>query len=179
MAPLALGSMGLLLTDSHTSAWVAQNGTLPSISRKVSLGGTVYADAGAAGAFYLLGRAAHNAHARRTGVLMTEALVDTGAVTLTMKGVFGRERPNADQGRGLFFREGGRSFPSGHSSSAWAAATVVAYQYKDHPWIKYGAFAAATLVGLSRYSGRDHFLSEVLIGSSIGYGVGRYVYKRE
>jgi membrane-associated phospholipid phosphatase len=35
----------------------------------------------------------------------------------------------------------------------------------------------ATAVSLSRFGGRRHFLSDVLVGSAIGYGIGRYVYR--
>jgi hypothetical protein len=35
----------------------------------------------------------------------------------------------------------------------------------------------ATAVSISRYTGRNHFLSDVLVGSALGYGIGRYVYK--
>ena len=44
--------------------------------------------------------------------------------------------------------------------------------------IKYGAFAIATAVSLSRYSGRNHFMSDVLVGSSIGFLIGRFVFKQ-
>ena len=33
--------------------------------------------------------------------------------------------------------------------------------------------AAAAAVSVSRYTGRNHFLSDVLVGSALGYGIGR------
>ena len=33
-------------------------------------------------------------------------------------------------------------------------------------------------MSVSRYTGRNHFLSDVLVGSAIGYGIGRYVYRQ-
>jgi hypothetical protein len=44
--------------------------------------------------------------------------------------------------------------------------------------VQVGAYGLATAVSLSRYTGRNHFLSDVLVGSAIGYGVGRYVYHK-
>ena len=32
-------------------------------------------------------------------------------------------------------------------------------------------------MGIARFTGRNHFLSDVLVGSALGYGIGRYVYK--
>jgi hypothetical protein len=54
---------------------------------------------------------------------------------------------------------------------------VIAYEYRKNPFIKYGAFAAATAVSMSRFSGRNHFLSDIVIGGAIGFGIGRFVYK--
>ncbi len=176
--PLTAATIGLIVTDRRTSGFVDRFGSLPGASRGVSLGGTVYSTAGTAGAFYLVGRMTRNDHARKTGELAAEALVDTGIVTEVLKATIRRERPNADNGRGLLFK-GGSSFPSGHSSSSWAAATVIAYQYKNRPLVKYGAFVAAALISMSRYSGRNHFLSDILVGGAVGFGIGRYVYKHQ
>ena len=127
------------------------------ISRDVSWFGKAYTTGGVAAGFYVVGRLTHNAKARETGLLAGEALIDTGIVTKVLKLAAQRSRPNSDNGDAEFF-EGGSSFPSGHASSVWSVATVIAYEYKRNPWIKYGAFAAATAVSMSRYSGRNHFL---------------------
>lgn len=176
LLPSGLGMAALLATDHNTSAWVDRNGGLPGFSRDVSWGGKAYVTGGVAAAFYLAGRATHNKRARETGVLAAEALIDTGIVTEVLKFSAQRLRPNSENGTGEFW-DGGSSFPSGHSSSVWSVATVIAYEYKDHPLIKYGAFAAATAVSLSRYSGRNHFLSDIVVGSAIGFGIGRYVFR--
>jgi membrane-associated phospholipid phosphatase len=176
MVPIGVGAAALFATDRYTSAWVDRNGGLPVISRDVSWFGKAYATGGVAAAFYLAGRITHDPKERETGVLVAQALVDTGIVTEVLKQVSQRQRPNADEGFGEFF-DGGSSFPSGHSSSVWAVASVVAHEYKHNPWIKYGAYAAATAVSMSRYSGRNHFLSDIVIGSAIGFGIGKYVVR--
>jgi membrane-associated phospholipid phosphatase len=175
LVPLAVTTAGLIVADRHTSGFVDRNGSLLPVSHKVSLLGSAYGVVGTAAGFYLVGHATHDRHAQQTGRLMTEALIGTTIVTEVLKYATERRRPDFANGRGQFF-EHGSSFPSGHSSSVWSVATVLAMQYKRNPWIKYGAFAVATAVGLSRYSGRNHFLSDVLTGSAIGYGVGRFVY---
>ncbi|MBV9240848.1 MAG: phosphatase PAP2 family protein [Acidobacteria bacterium] len=175
--PIAIATGALIATDRHTTDAIDRFGTLPAASRDVSRFGTGYSTAGIAGAFYIAGWASHNEHARRTGELAAEAMIDTLVVTDVLKVTFRRQRPFVSD-RGLFFK-GGSSFPSGHASNAWATATVIAYQYKNHPLIKYGAFAAAALISMSRFSGRNHFLSDVVVGSAIGFGIGRYVYMHQ
>ena len=177
LVPLAATTAVLLATDRKTSAWVDRTGSLPTASRDVSLIGSTYVTGGVVAGFYLVGRATHNEHLQETGELAAEALLDTGIVTEVLKYSAGRMRPDDGSGQGLFFKHGS-SFPSGHSSSAWSVATIVAYEYQDKPLIKYGAFAIATAVSLSRYSGRNHFMSDVLVGSSIGFLIGRFVFKQ-
>lgn len=175
LVPLGLTAAALIATDRHTSAWVDRNGSLIKVSNKVSLGGSAYTTAGIAAGLYLLGRSTHNEHTEQTGKLSIEALIDAGIVATVLKYSFGRSRPNVGSGDGRFF-SGGRAFPSGHATAAWAIATVIAYEYKDRPLIKYGAFALAAAISMSRFSGRNHFLGDVFAGSAIGFGIGRYVY---
>ncbi len=44
--------------------------------------------------------------------------------------------------------------------------------------VRFGVYGLATAVSLSRFTGRNHFLSDVLVGSALGYGIGRYVYRQ-
>ncbi len=176
LIPLGAATTALIATDRRTSSQVSRNGSLPAFSRRVSQGGAFYAAGGVAAGFYLIGRATKNPRARETGLLAAEALLDSGIVAQALKFVTQRPRPNNDGGRGRFFT-GGNSFPSGHAASIWSVATVIAYEYRDRPLVRYGAFAAAAAISLSRYSGRNHFLSDVLVGSAVGYGIGRFVYR--
>ncbi|MCA1814970.1 MAG: phosphatase PAP2 family protein [Acidobacteria bacterium] len=175
LLPLSLSSAALFATDQETDEF-GQSRRRARISRDVSMAGSIYTTAGVAAAFYLAGRAAHNERARETGVLGAEALVDAGVVFSVLKNVTQRQRPGHDEGQGEFF-ERGHSFPSGHATGAWALATVVANEYKSHRAVEVSAYALATAVSVSRFTGRNHFLSDVLVGSAIGYGVGRYVYR--
>jgi hypothetical protein len=54
---------------------------------------------------------------------------------------------------------------------------VVASGYGRHrPLVRFAAYGLATAVSVARYTGTNHFLSDVLVGSAMGYGIGRYVY---
>jgi len=175
LLPLGLSTAALITTDPYT-ARLDNDPSRHHVSRDISYLGSVYTTAVIDGGIYLYGRAEHNDRARETGLLGGEALIDAGIVALVVKTVTQRPRPRESDGRGEFF-EGGRSFPSGHSIAAWSLATVIAEEYKDRPLVRFSAYGLATAVSLSRYTGHNHFLSDVLIGSAAGYGIGRYVYK--
>lgn len=179
LAPLAGGTGALLASDRLTTEEgleFSSNSTRSRVSNDVSKIGSGYAAAGAAGAFYLVGRITDNPRARETGLLAGEALIDGAIVSTVIKEIAQRPRPHNDSGHGDFL-EGGNSFPSGHSMAIWSVATVVALEYRRHRWVQFTAYGIATLVSVSRFTGSNHFLSDVLIGSAIGYGTARYVYQ--
>ena len=176
LVPLGLSAAALVTTDPY-SADLSERRTRTVVSRDISYAGSPYGTAAIAGTFYLAGRATHNARARETGLLGAEAILDGYVVSIGLKAATQRPRPRESDGRGEFF-EGGRSFPSGHAISAWSLATVVAEEYKDRPFVRFGAYGFAALVSVARYTGRSHFLSDVLAGSAMGYGIGRYVYHK-
>ena len=181
LAPLGLSTVALIATDRRTSGELVEHGDNLNrlrISKNISRLGSMYSTAGAAGVLYLTGRATHNDRLRETGLLGAEALVDSSIVVNALKTASQRQRPATDNSSGEFFA-GGSSFPSGHAIGAWSLATVIAQEYGHHrPLVQVGAYGLATAVSLSRYTGRNHFLSDVLVGSAMGYGIGRYVYHK-
>jgi membrane-associated phospholipid phosphatase len=181
LAPLGLSTIALMVTDRRTSGELVEHGDNLNrlrISKDISRFGSLYSTAGIAGALYLTGRATHNDHLRETGLLSAEALIDSGILVTALKTASQRQRPPIDNSSGEFF-DGGSSFPSGHAISAWSLATVIAQEYGHHrPLVQIGAYGLASAVSFSRYTGRNHFLSDVLVGSAMGYGIGRYVYHK-
>lgn len=176
LVPLDLSTAALIATDRLTADVLDDDRKRLNVSHAVSYLGSGYGAGGIAGAFYLIGRATHNARARETGLLGAEALIDSGIVAAVLKSSTQRPRPRAGRERGEFF-EGGLSFPSGHTIAAWSLATVVANEYRDNRLVQISAYGLAAAVSVSRFTGRNHFLSDVLVGSAIGYGIGRYVYR--
>ena len=69
------------------------------------------------------------------------------------------------------------SFPSGHTYSAFAVATVYAMQYKNKPLVPIVAYGIATLVGLSRLTENRHWALDIIPGALLGYYSGRQVVK--
>ncbi len=176
LAPIGFGTAALIATDRRSGDEIAESRSQLHISRIVSYGGSVYGVAAVTGAFYFAGRATHNDRARETGILGAEALLDSGILVTVIKEVTQRTRPSGGRSRSDFF-DGGSSFPSGHSIQAWSLATVIANEYHDHPAVQIAAYGIASAVSISRFTGQKHYLSDILVGSAMGYGIGRYVYK--
>ncbi len=131
-------------------------------------------------AFYGIGHFKHDDHASETGILGGEAILDSLAVDEVAKVISRRERPTVDDAKGKFFQPGinfSSSFPSNHSIIAWSSAAVIASEY---PGIltQITAYGLATGVSLTRVLAQQHFPSDVIVGSAIGWMVGRYVARK-
>jgi hypothetical protein len=129
---------------------------------------------------YGLGHIHHDDHATETGILAGEAMVDSLIVDEVVKAISMRERPTLDNAKGRFFQSSvglDSSFPSTHSIVAWSSAAVIASEYNG-PMTKITAYGLATGLSLSRVLARQHFPSDVLVGSAVGWLVGRYVDHR-
>jgi len=122
-------------------------------------------------AFYIFGHFDENEKARRTALIATESFLITGLYTTVLKVTFGRHRPSTGDSSTSFdgFTTDHNSFPSGHTSTAFAIATVVANEYEDTPYIKPISYGLATLTGLSRMNDEKHWASDVFFGAALGY----------
>jgi membrane-associated phospholipid phosphatase len=149
--------------------------------RNVSRFSAPYVTFGAAGLTYVLGAATHSDHVKETGLLGAEAIVDASLMTEGIKLATQRDRPYQSDGTGKFWPQGTRSLntdaamPSGHAAAAWAFARVVSMEYPEKPWLKFAAYGAATTINVARVMSREHFPSDVLVGSTIGFLTGGYV----
>jgi undecaprenyl-diphosphatase len=111
---------------------------------------------------------------RVVGLYGALAVSGAGLADQLLKSLFCRARPSA-AGAGLFFAKfpcvfdgyAYASFPSGHATTAFAAATFLALW---RPRLAMPALTLATLVGLSRVSLGSHFPSDVLAGALLGIG---------
>lgn len=67
------------------------------------------------------------------------------------------------------------SFPSGHTTVAFAAATVFAMEYRNKTIVPIISYTAASLIGLSRIAENKHWFTDVFVGAALGYLTGKQV----
>lgn len=64
-----------------------------------------------------------------------------------------------------------KSFPSGHTAMAFAAARSIDKEFrKESIWIPIAGYAAATAVGIERVANDRHHWYDVVAGAAVGYG---------
>jgi membrane-associated phospholipid phosphatase len=175
LVPLSGISAGLFVTDRDFSKHLSQSPATISHYKTLSNAG-VGALVGGAGAMWLFGHASHNEHWSETGFLAGEAALNSLMAVETLKYSLGRQRPFQGDGSGPFFH-GGTSFPSEHSAAAWSVAGVVAHEYPG-PLMKIAAYGLASLVDYSRIRSRQHFPSDVFVGSIMGNLIAQNIYSR-
>ena len=124
-------------------------------------------------------------------LLASQAYITSGAITIVLKTLSGRTRPSyypagveaEPKFLGPFHKslnntngsKENSSFPSGHSTVAFAVATVFATEYKDKPWVPIISYTTASLVGVSRITENKHWTTDVVVGAALGYLTGKLV----
>ncbi len=174
LVPLGGATAGLFAIDREVSRRLPDSPGRLKLSRDVSKYG-VGSLIGVAGGLYLWGKMTHDEHRRETGVLSSEALLGTIAVTTALQWMTGRERPLVGGAAGSF-GQGGTAFPSNHSAAAWSVASVIAHEYPGR-LTKLLAYGMATAVSVTRVSGKQHFPSDVFAGGVAGWLIGQQVYR--
>ncbi|HEV8267025.1 MAG TPA: phosphatase PAP2 family protein [Thermoanaerobaculia bacterium] len=122
---------------------------------------------GGAATVWIYGAVFHDRKARTLGFDLLTADVLASAITAILKGIVGRGRPNANEGSFSFQPLRNASFPSGHTTQAFAFATVISATY-GKTWITVASFTAATLVGVARVRHSAHFATDIAAGALIG-----------
>jgi len=129
---------------------------------------------------------------KTTTFLASQAYLTSAGVSYVIKFLSGRQRPSvfsenrvtanptfkgpfANLGRDENGKKLNSSFPSGHTTVAFAAATVYAMEYRIKPWVPIVSYSAASLIGLSRLTENKQWATDVLVGSALGYLSGRQV----
>ena len=92
----------------------------------------------------------------------TSAIIGNVLCTYGLKFVSGRVRPDGSNRR---------SFPSGHTSSSFLAATIAHDLYGSK--VSVPAYLLAGLTSVSRIHDNKHYLSDVIFGASLGIALGR------
>ncbi len=107
-----------------------------------------------------------------TGLVITAAFFAGRFASTTIKDAVDRPRPPVDDPQNLSAAvdlPSTPSFPSGHATTAFAAAAAVAVLI---PGLRWPAFGLAALVALSRVYLGVHFALDVIAGAVIGTLIG-------
>ena len=167
-----------------------KNDWIDRISPVVTQLGDGFINLGIAGGFYMGGLLFKDRRAKETASLLLMTFIHSGIVVQLGKHLFGRQRPSYEDGIDHWYGPSGffkrytecfskyDAFPSGHTIMAWGTATVIAEMYKDKTLVPILCYSLATLVGLSRVTEDQHWLSDVLIGAVLGYAIGKFVVKK-
>jgi membrane-associated phospholipid phosphatase len=169
-----IGTGGLIAADRHIRKALPDSplGAYHALSAASIVSLSV-----ASGGLFVLGRKNENEHAKEAGDLTLEALVNTFLIYAPMQVIAGRERPDEGTGNGRFriHDRFNSSFPGGHSMFSFTMATVIAHEYPK-PWVQVAAYGAATAVTAGRLLGRNHFSSDLFVGSILGYLIGTHIF---
>lgn len=103
---------------------------------------------------------------QENGLMHARALLLTSLSHKTSATLLRRKRPDASNRL---------SYPSGHTSAAFATAGSLAYAYGWEAGIP--AYVGATLVGLSRIKDNRHWASDIVAGAALGTYWARASYK--
>ena len=175
LVPLGGATAALFATDTEFSKHLSNSPSRIKHSKDLSNYGLA-SMVGIGGGMYVWGHLTHDDHKIETGILAGEAAIDSLVPVYGMKYAFGRERPLQDNYHGRF-GQGGVSFPSEHAAAAWSIASVIAHEYPG-PLTSIFVYGLASAVSASRMTAKQHFPSDVLIGSAIGWFEGMYVYRK-
>ena len=111
---------------------------------------------------------------KKEGFALLYAFLLSGFAVQVIKNLVNSPRPKLffEQGQYMFFMDGislsnNSSFPSGHTATAFAIATVLIFFLKNKKW-QLPLLLSAALVGYSRIYLAQHFLMDVIVGAFIG-----------
>jgi membrane-associated PAP2 superfamily phosphatase len=115
--------------------------------------------------FLVIGEATLLSEGKQQAAQGAKAQLYTGLETQILKVTVREKRPNSDSRT---------SFPSGHTSAAFAMATSLA-EYK--PKLAIPAYAVAATIGWSRVELNAHRWGDVVAGAALGYFTAKHFTK--
>ena len=161
-AGAALGG-AVHLADTHVVRSLAASSQAETALDAGSTLGAGFVQFGIAGAVYLSGISTRHQRAAELGSALLQAQAVEGLTTQALKYAVGRSRPDG----------GHYSFPSGHTSSAFATADILLQRFGWRAGVP--AYVAAAYVAASRLSERQHYPSDVVFGAAVGIASARTV----
>jgi membrane-associated phospholipid phosphatase len=172
---LTAATAGLIVLDPSDTPPFRRTGKFSAFNEAASGFNTGAAMAAIPALFYLARAKARDSYGKQTAFFAAEAIADVQIVTFVAKMIDRRIRPSdvapgGDYADTWFKADvlGGKSFPSGHTITAFALADVFVERYPEHRWIPWVAYGLAATVGFSRLTLQAHFPSDVFAGGALG-----------
>jgi len=156
--------------DKDINARLVGSGTADTMFAPGHIIGSTYLMLGASAATYVWGRAMDQPRAQHLGMDLIESSILAEGLTQGMKLIARRDRPIQINGG---TQSKTYSFPSGHATITFAAATVL----QQHLGYKAAipTYLVAAYVAMSRLHDNRHYASDVIFGAANGIVVGRSV----
>jgi membrane-associated phospholipid phosphatase len=158
----AMAALAVHPSDARVARWAATEGPSSYTGFGATLGNG-WTQAGFAVGTYAGGLISHSAEVTHLGSDLIRAQALNGLITQVVKMSADRRRPSG----------GPHSFPSGHSSAAFATAAVLQRHYGWRAALP--AYGLAGFIAWSRVRQDAHFMSDVLVGGALGTIVGRTI----
>jgi membrane-associated phospholipid phosphatase len=172
---LTAATAGLIVLDPSDTPPFRRTSKFSAFNEAASGFNTGAAMAAIPALFYLTRAKARDSYGKQTAFFAAEAIADVQIVTFVAKMIDRRIRPSdvapgGDYADTWFKADvlGGKSFPSGHTITAFALADVFVERYPEHRWIPWVAYGLAATVGFSRLTLQAHFPSDVFAGGALG-----------
>lgn len=141
--------------------------------------------------FYLHGTIFKNERSKRVSMLGVKTFLLSGILVQIPKHLFNRNRPYHGDYPDPMVWKGPippdfeketlkhyykKSFFSGHTTSIFSVATIVATEYRDKPVVPIICYSIAGLTGISRIYDNKHWATDVLGGAIFGFAIGKLIY---
>lgn len=156
----------------------ARTHPMPTLTMLFSIGefyGNPISAGSIGGGLYLGGFFSENPSMRLTGRAVLESVLYASLFTQFLKMSIGRTRPYQNKGardfHGLSWKNAQWSFPSGHTTIAFATSASLSVRFR-RPAATVGLFALALLTIGQRIYDDQHWLSDTLFGAAIGTSIG-------
>ncbi len=183
-ALIAGGTAVFMATDPQVMPHFRQTTNFHGFNRVFSTTTTGVAIAVVPAVFYGVSLIRKDSYDQSSALFAGEAVVDDTILMVVTKAIARRQRPTELPVKGpyndTFFHSNGSifgkgtSFPSGHAMMAFSVATVFARRYREHRWVPFVAYAAASAIAFSRITTGAHFPADVFVGASLGYVIARF-----
>ena len=131
---------------------------------------------------YTIGLATGDDELRAVSRVLFQSLSYSGLTVMGMRILVGRHRPYLGNGPfqfvGYTLDDNKQSFPSGHTTVAFAISTALA-EYYDNNWLRVPLYTFAAMTGYARMRNNMHWFGDVVFGALIGIAGGVHVNMQE